>query len=316
MLLSGTLDVTRTEPAPARAVRPDDPAAPLLAAAAAHGGLATGVTIPSGGYDAQAVHRLGEALGRTPDVMSWYVGFGEPPDLDTLDEVAATGALPMITWEPYRWTDGVDQPELSLARLAAGDYDEYVAEWAVALAAWDRPVLLRFAHEMNGDWYPWGAGVNGNRAGEYRAVWSRIHQVFAEHGADRVAWVWAPNVLFPGGAPLAGLYPGDDQVDVIGLDGYNWGTAAGDRRWASPGEVFGPSLTQLRLLSPGTPVLITETGSSPVGGDKAAWVGQLYRTMAGEPGVVGVVWFDIAKEVDWRVTAEPEVAAALRAAAS
>ena len=39
--------------------------------------------------------------------------------------------------------------------------------WAKAAAAFDKPVVIRFAHEMNGVWYSWSEGAWGNQPGDY-----------------------------------------------------------------------------------------------------------------------------------------------------
>ena len=57
----------------------------------------------------------------------------------------------------------IDQPAYRLANIARGDFDDSIDGRAEDLAACGKPVLLDFAHEMNGGWFPWGAGVNGNQ---------------------------------------------------------------------------------------------------------------------------------------------------------
>ena len=91
------------------------------------------------------------------------------------------------------------------------------------------PLLLRFAHEMNADWYPWD-GVRASAPGthdgpaRYVAAWRHVHAVFAAAGATNVRWVWSPNHRsIPAAAwnDAARYYPGDDVVDWIGVDGYD-----------------------------------------------------------------------------------------------
>lgn len=268
-----------------------------------------GVTVPWGPVDAQRLADTTAVLRHVPAYLEWYTGFGEAPDVAKLQAVTDAGSVPVVTWEPWVWTAGVDQPAYALDRVTAGDFDPYLAQWADALAAWDRPVLLRFAHEMNGDWYPWSAGVNGNTAADYVDAWRHVHDVFAAHGADDVRWVWAPNVVYPGSTPLTALYPGDAYVDVLGVDGYNWGTSVSWGSWVSGRQVFEQTFAELRALAPSKPLLVTETASSELGGSKAAWVEDLITWSAGQ-GLLGIIWFDENKETDWRMASSPESAAA------
>ncbi len=162
------------------------------------------------------------------------------------------------------------------------------------------PLVIRFAHEMNGTWYPWAQGVNGNGAGDYAAAWRRVVSVFRAQRVMNVQWFWSPNVPFEGSTPLAGLYPGDDVVDRVGLDGYNWGTSQSWSRWQSAAEVFGPGLAQVRALST-RPFFIGEIGSAEDGGDKAAWIRDLWSWLDSVPEVRGLTWFHLQKEADWRI---------------
>ena len=89
------------------------------------------------------------------------------------------------------------------ATSSPGSSIAYIRSWARALAAFDGPVRLRFAQEMNGDWYPWGAGTNGNTPAEFVSAWRHVHDIFAAAGATNVQWVWspvsgAPSAVLPG----------------------------------------------------------------------------------------------------------------------
>ncbi len=255
------------------------------------------------------------AAGLPAAIVGWYESWaGETPfDAVRADAARSTGALPLLTWEPWTAGAGVDQPEYALARIAAGDHDAYIADFARQVRDWGGVLALRFAHEMDAPTYPWGAGVNGNTPADAVAAWRHVRAVFAAQGAD-VVWVWCVNVHASGGADYASLYPGDDAVDWVALDGYNGGTALPWGGWRSPSEVFGPSLDDLRDISE-RPAVITETGSAEQGGDKAAWIHDLF-TFAIDRRVRALVWFDVAKEADWRIDSSAGSAAAFRAEAA
>lgn len=289
--------------------------APHSLAATAPRRVPYGLTVPWGPFDPVAFGQRTAAIGTPASYALWYASFTEAPDPAKLAAVAAVGAVPVLTWEPWD-PSAKNQKPYALARFLAGDFDATIRRWGDALAAYGQPVYLRFAHEMNARAYPWAVGVNGNTAAQYVATWRRVHDLLRSRGASRVIRVWSPNVSFTGSTPLASVYPGAGQVDVVGLDGYNWGTVRRDSVWQTPAQVLGPTLTELRRVAPGVPLLITETASTERGGSKAGWVTDLFTWVAGQADVAGIVWFDENKETDWRVASSPSSLAAFRAAAA
>jgi beta-mannanase len=113
--------------------------------------------------------------------------------------------------------------------------------------------------------------------------------------------VWAPVA----GHVRAELYPGSSQVDVIGVSGFNGGTAVFRREWRSFAQAFGPSLDALHALDPAKPVELAELASAEAGGSKAAWIRGLYAELRRRPYVKSLVWFDLRKEADWRIESSP-----------
>lgn len=273
-----------------------------------------GVALPGAPYDLAEVDRWSEAVGRRPDSLTWYVAWAGRPAFPAAQaaQVAATGAVPAITWEPWDPAAGTTQPTYSLARIAAGRHDSYLASWAKQVRSYGGPVVLRFAHEMNGNWYPWAAQANGNTASDYVAAWRHVRGVFDKNRVTNVRWTWSPNVPYEGSTDLAALYPGDAYVDRVALDGYNWGATQTWSTWQSFEEIFGPGIAQLQALSD-RPIHVAEVGSTEVGGDKAAWMSEMFAYLAAHPEVRGFTWFDFAKESDWRVASSEGSLAAFRA---
>jgi mannan endo-1,4-beta-mannosidase len=266
-----------------------------------------GVSTPSGPYDITELDAFEQAAGRQVDLMLVFQDLAHVRfDRSLLEPLLERDTLPMIGLEPWDHTGTPDQPVYALRRIAAGDHDAVLREWAEGLRDLGTRVLLRPMHEMNGTWYPWAEAANGNRPGDYVAAWRHLHDLFDNAGATNVEWVWAPNTVFPSSTPLAGLYPGDTYVDWVGIDGYNGGTALDWGGWVDVADLFGPTLDEIRRVAPGKPILIAETGSAEAGGDKAAWIADLFAFMGRQPDVRGIVWFDHDKETDWRITSSPE----------
>ena len=287
-----------------------NPASPLFDPTQ-NGCLRFGVSTPGGPSAEAEFHRVAAIAGQAPSIVLSYSDFASPPPIEGLKSVADLAADPMVTWEPWRWLgDGeYDTQTFTMQSIADGAHDDYLYWWAESLAKFEGIVYLRFAHEANGTWYPWSAS-RGTSPESYIATWRRAHQIFAEKNADNVKWVWAPNVSFPGSTSIVDTYPGDDFVDVVGLDGYNWGTTRPTTHWIAPEDLFGPTLDELHAIAPGKPIVVTEVGSAEQGGDKAQWVRKLLDFLQRDARVAGFIWFDHAKETDWRLASTPESAAA------
>jgi hypothetical protein len=262
--------------------------------------------------DAAALGAFARDVGVGAAVYEWYQAWDDGAPLDAARAAAAAsrGALPLLTWEPWAPGGGPEQPRYALARIADGSHDAHVAAFARQVRAFGRPIGLRFLHELDAPSYPWGSGVNGNTPQDAVAAWRHVREVFRREGAVDVTWVWCVNVPAPGSAPYAPLFPGDAEVDWVAVDGYNGGTALPWGGWREPAALFGGALDELRRLS-ARPLAIAEVGCAEQGGDKAAWIRQLFALAVGR-GVRVLVWFEHRKEADWRLGSSPAAAAAFR----
>jgi hypothetical protein len=260
-----------------------------------------------------SVAELEETIGDHVDIVNVFVGPREPFPTASVAQIDALGAVPELTWEPYSFGQGATQPEYALQRVLDGDYDAHIRDVAAAAAGFGTPLLLRFAHEMNGRWYPWSEGVNGNSAGQYTRTWRHVFEIFASQGAGNVLWVWCPNIAYPGSTPMRSLYPGDDCVHVVGLDGYNRG-GTGQYAWTPPDRLFAASIAEIDRFAGGKPILLNETASHDVGGSKADWIRQLFSYVRGDDRLIGLVWFNYQQQCNWPLTDPPALVPAVRAA--
>jgi beta-mannanase len=253
--------------------------------------------------------------GKKATLYGSYASFAFNANFDAAaaNTVRARGAQPMVTWEPWDPSTGsANQPAYALGKIIGGSYDAYITRWATQIKASGQPLFLRFAHEMNGDWYPWSEGVNGNTPGQYVAAWRHVHDIFAQVGATNVTWVWTPNVIMGSTPTLASLYPGDAYVDWIGADGYNWGTTQSWSSWQTFDDVFGATLATLQRIS-AKPIIIGELASTEVGGAKATWIRQFFASLASQPRIKAFVWFNLNKETDWRIESSASARSAFAA---
>ncbi len=216
------------------------------------------------------------------------------------DLVRQRGSIPLVDWASYDFAaqDLLNQPEFSLSTIIAGQHDQYIRQWATQAKAWGQPFFLRFNWEMNGNWFPWSERVNGNQPGEYVQAWRHVHDIFQEVGAQNVTWVWCPNIILANTIPLQSLYPGDQYVDWVCMDGFNTGThPSRPDRWKTFEELFSSTYIAMRLIAPNKPIMIAEMASTESGGSKADWIKNTFSYTLPQrfPQVKAVLWFN------WRV---------------
>lgn len=125
---------------------------------------------------------------------------------------------------PKVWTIGLNVAGTTLDQAASGDFDTYYTQAARIIAAapsTSDQILVRVGHEFNLDGpYPWRV-VPGDRHEEYKAAFRRFVSAFRAV-SPRFRFVWNPNWT-SASVPqydVTQAYPGDDVVDVIGLDLY------------------------------------------------------------------------------------------------
>lgn len=257
---------------------------------------------------AQTLDQYAAMVGRKPDIVMDYSNITDPLLTRTeASNLSSRGETPLVSWQLYE--SGYGGPTIPLSKIAAGAYDADLRRAAGEAKAMPfGEILIRFGHEMNGDWYGW----SGDPAA-FVAAWRHVVSLFRAEGVTNVKWVWSANVD-NGSYPFKAYFPGDEWVDYTGLDGYNWGTAGvGVNRWQSLSQVFSSSYSQLTQIS-SKPVIITEVSASEVGGDKAAWIreGFLKTIPQSFPRVDAVVWFDRNQEENWRIDSSASSLAAYR----
>jgi mannan endo-1,4-beta-mannosidase len=227
----------------------------------------------------------------------------------------------MVSWEPWDTVPAalgttlqqLPQPGYRNSDIAAGSQDAYIRSFARSLATFPGTVWLRYAHEMNGFWYPWCHGPIS-----YRRAWRHVVTLVRAE-APNVRFVWSANLnlyqSFAGWKHLTRTYwPGARWVDAVGSTMINFG---GRKQYAV--SRFAPRLRNLRRMYR-KPVLLTETNTEYRG--RVAWLRGLRRMLRGMPWIRAIAWSQLpsrgaaqmprAGRLDWDVQRDPASAAVIR----
>jgi mannan endo-1,4-beta-mannosidase len=286
--------------------------------AAPEGAVAIGAYLPDVLFKHEILTTYADNIRRMPDFLVWYASWADGLFNDehrrNLQVLDSWGLVPVIAWDPMEHLGPtIDQPQYALSTIIRGEHDVMLESWARGLAEFGKTVVLNFAHEMNGNWTPWGVGVNGNQPGEFITAWRHVHDVFTSVGTPNVQWMWTPNEMYEGvPATIEEVYPGDEYVDWYGMNGFNWGTAifweSCDCRsaWRTFKEVFDGTYHRLVALGD-KPIMIGEVGCAEQGGSKPDCISPAYLVRRPEdyPRIRAVAWFE--KEATGLDTVEPGV---------
>jgi hypothetical protein len=247
-----------------------------------------GLDVPNGAPSTMAA--LASKLHATPTVTSLFVKL-DTTSLPQMVEAIPDGITPFVTLEPWsrtsRW-DQFAQPQYSLRSIITGTHDADLLRLARQIAALHRTVYLRFAHEMNGSWYPWAEAVNGNQDSEYQQAWRHVHELMQPVTGKGTLWVWSPNIVTTVAASspqLRELYPGDGYVDYVGMSGYSHGQ--------SVPATFCPTVSALEGLT-SKPIVLSEIGVD--GPNKANWLRELGPFVKANPKIAGFVYFNTSPQ--------------------
>lgn len=281
-----------------------------------------GVALDGHPIEEDRIKAVAFETGIMPRIVTFFLQWPQSPGIaqfpeQTLTAIWSVGAIPCLTWEPMS-IENEKETMVSHTAITGGAYDAFLKDFAQAARAWDRPIIFRFAHEMNSQRYHWGtteANYGPNSPAIYQDMFRYIVSIFRQESADNVLWAFCPNAESvpnistdpkAGWNQAAAYYPGDVFVDLLGMDGYNWGSTqtlkdhGWQSNWRSFESIFSILHKELRTISLTKPLIVFETASTDQGGDKGQWIQDAFQIID-EWKLDGVVWFEVKKELDWRL---------------
>ena len=188
------------------------------------------------------------------------------------------GATPFFSWSSQSIPSREVEPDYQLGDVISGRYDGFIREWAGDAKRYGHPFFLRFNWEMNGDWFPWAEGANGNRPGEYVSAWRHVHDIFTRGRRDQRELGLVPErrLRRQAAGPALAL-PGRRlrRVDLPRRLQLRQQPAKRDR-WRSFDQLYARTYAEVtERIAPSKPMVLGEIACSEQGGSKAEWIAEM-----------------------------------------
>jgi hypothetical protein len=225
---------------------------------------------------------------------SSYWGEGTFPT-ENMRLIARHGSVPLVFWSPWDrpYEEGRGPDKFSLTSIIAGEHDAYIDMWGDKAREFGAPMIVSFANEMNGEWFPWSGMHYGGLTPipgtnpvlfqgpeTYKKAYRHVVDRVRARGAKNVQWVLhLMNYSLPqeGWNLAVYYYPGPEYVDWLGISLY--GAQFADDDWASFFPLLDWPYEEMRRLDPSKPMMICEwaVGEFPSSGSKADWIRDAFR---------------------------------------
>jgi len=247
---------------------------------------------------------LGQRVAIASGFIDWDYILGEKRDL----ALATAGRTLLYSWEPHCVAGG---PCISFRDVADGKLDGYLNDVAESMKRFPYVIYVRPWAELNAHWSPYRPGSNKVQAGsveDFKRAWRHLVDFFRARQVHNLRFVFNPDAsVEEANVPIASIWPGQQYVDVLGIDGYNWGESKlpHGNTWQEFEVVFADMYSVLTALHPTAPVWICEFGSkeprksdgtkkSPAPRDpahsKARWIEGFMRSTA-FPRIEALVYY-------------------------
>ena len=146
------------------------------------------------------------------------------------------GGITTVSWHfnnpasegGFYWKDGISVASMSLIKPGGSHHEEYkeilrtIADFAHSLKAKDgklSPIIFRPFHEFDGDWFWWGRTHTSRE--DFIAVWQfTVSYLKDTLGVHNFIYAFSPDNRFNSEAEYLERYPGDEFVDMLGMDDY------------------------------------------------------------------------------------------------
>ncbi len=246
------------------------------------------------------VKSVSDQIEENFDIISFYIAWEKNIEsnfpIAILDSVFLNKSIPMITWEPWlnSFEDEIPDSAHVYDLISSGFFDDYILQFADKLRKLEKPVFLRFAHELDNPFYPWY--LEGNDAAtKFKNAWVHAYEIFKNSNAHNVIWIWNPWKA----ENIAEFYPGREYVDWIGINILDYGKYNKDGEWHDFESLYEPFHEELKNL-PSTPVVISEFGTLRDGRIQNQWIENAFSVIENKyTEIKSLIYFNSKVDSNW-----------------
>ncbi len=214
--------------------------------------------------------------------QNWGKGMGYPKQ--AIDSIYASGAIPLVRFMPRTsFEENCEDQSFSLEKIASGDFDKELKDWARSAKQDGRILLVDFAVEANGNWFPWSGICHDKNPDIYKKAYRHIIEIFRNEGVDNVTWFFHFDINSIPNEPWnkpKNYYPGDDYIDWIGFSAYGPQNES-ENYWESLSEILLSHEQDVRTITKKKPIALMEFGVSDNNpyDDKSKWLKDALETI-------------------------------------
>jgi hypothetical protein len=238
--------------------------------------------------------------GQHPNIANFYLAWGQAFPTSFIDAAEAAGATPYLEIEPWHAGPSWDETP-SMVDIGSNSASDCGSDGTSSCEAWldsigqdvqafGHPIIFTFAHEFNvSGQYPWSYGDSeGTTPAQWIQAWDTVETDINNSGGSQNAWwMWAPNADTGGSTqPFAAWWPGQQHVNMVGIDGYPQIQYGLDTFQ----QVFGQSFSEMKALT-SLPIFISETDLAPETGSGGTQTVTQFVRAALAAGATGLLQF-------------------------
>lgn len=279
------------------------------------------VSLEADGRIKNELQDVEKLIDRKLDFAIRYISFENEFPAKSCNEMSEKNSIPVLTWEFFH--PDCDQFQCPLDMILEGKLDAYIEEFAKNAKLFKKRVYIRLFHEFNFAKLPWSGEKNGGQAeGPEKVKQSWIHVVnkFKAAGADNVKWIWCAHDAsdFPNQYDwnsVANYWPGEEYVDVMGMDGFNFYPQNPERE--NPGfmsfdDLFCDLYKEMQSLSEKEMMIMTgsaEFNMQSAVSCKAEWIHDMFRNIKESyKKITYLGWFHFTfnENANWKIDSSKE----------